>query len=1078
MKYLFITSSFLFLFQMIVAQSSPDLFISDWKARTIQNPDGLNTPQTTSSPNVTITINATDTVTKVSKYLFGGNLNPYSSLFKHDSISVRHLRNLSPNVLRWPGGNLSNDYFWNAKTAADLPDDLPGTKYWLGSDPTTKDATTPDYYKTLEETNATGCICVNYSYARYGLSDKSVQRAAHLAAEWVRYDKGRTRFWEIGNENFGNWQSGYEIDPTKYSDGRPRKISGLIYGQHCNIFIDSMRAAAAEVGTEIYIGVQAWEDYTSWDPIQTAWNDGVFPTVGNKADFLVIHNYFTPYQQDSDIPTIFGTLKSIPHFIEVMNHMVKKHSLNPLPVALTEYNLQSRQSGQLMSYINGMHAVSVIAESVKHGIGMANRWSTVGWWSSPGEMGTFSYKEPDVPHGNMRPEFYYYYFMQKYFGDVMVNSASTTNDVASYATSFSSGQMGVMLVNTKNETKTIGINLQNFKPGQKYWYYELVGGKDNGNFSANVFVNGHGSEYIKGGPSENYFKLNPFATNIENEVKVDLPPYGTVFMLIEGEKRPQFESAYIKNDPNIIALKLTMPVDSFISPKGFTVFKNGSQKLNINSVKRDTADAGGLLLAVDSTIFSSDEITISYYDGNIQTSDSLKLVFFENKNVVNLLTGSPPVPLKAQNEDVNTIEISFSKNIKMLSASGFQLTLPNNISLPVVSVSTSPTDSSVVLIQTNQIESFYEILLSYNGNQISGTDGGILAPFKLSVQNWIEPEIPELDSAILDQSGYVLTLHYNQPMDGASKLMEEVIVLSDNEEMNINTISTSENKIIVRFAKPVGVGTRVLLNYNGEGLVSALGLPAASISNLEIENNVILIITPEFIQNVSIKASGQSYEIDIANEDKRIFTDRDYGFKGLPALVKNAEYIRWPMGLKSTPNNPLLTFSVRKKGKVYVAHDNRLAKPTWLTGAFTKTNYSFMSSDAVMTLYEKSVEPGMTINFGSNQVVGTETGACANYVVLFVADTTVTSSVILKEEKSQFTVFPNPARGSVSISAANRNIQTVRILSINGSLLAEKRFLPDSFVSLDLLLLNNGMYLLEIYDGTEKAIHKLFIRNE
>jgi hypothetical protein len=151
MKYLFITSSFLFLFQMIVAQSSPGLFVSDWKARTIQNPDGLNTPQTTSSPNVTITINATDTVTKVSKYLFGGNLNPYSSLFKHDSISVRHLRNLSPNVLRWPGGNLSNDYFWNAKIAADLPDDLPGTKYWLGSDPTTKDATTPTTTKHLKK---------------------------------------------------------------------------------------------------------------------------------------------------------------------------------------------------------------------------------------------------------------------------------------------------------------------------------------------------------------------------------------------------------------------------------------------------------------------------------------------------------------------------------------------------------------------------------------------------------------------------------------------------------------------------------------------------------------------------------------------------------------------------------------------------------------------------------------------------------------------------------------------------------------------------------------------------------------
>ncbi len=45
-------------------------------------------------------------------------------------------------------------------------------------------------------------------------SANPVAAAAHLAADWVRHDHGRTKFWEIGNENFGNWEAGYNIDQS------------------------------------------------------------------------------------------------------------------------------------------------------------------------------------------------------------------------------------------------------------------------------------------------------------------------------------------------------------------------------------------------------------------------------------------------------------------------------------------------------------------------------------------------------------------------------------------------------------------------------------------------------------------------------------------------------------------------------------------------------------------------------------------------------------------------------------------------------------------------------------------------
>jgi hypothetical protein len=77
----------------------------------------------------------------------------------------------------------------------------------------------------LQQTGNKGMITVNYGYARYGTSDDPVAAAAHLAADWVRYDNGRTKYWEIGNENAGSWEADYRIDQSKNKDGQPEFIT-------------------------------------------------------------------------------------------------------------------------------------------------------------------------------------------------------------------------------------------------------------------------------------------------------------------------------------------------------------------------------------------------------------------------------------------------------------------------------------------------------------------------------------------------------------------------------------------------------------------------------------------------------------------------------------------------------------------------------------------------------------------------------------------------------------------------------------------------------------------------------------
>jgi len=115
---------------------------------------------------------------------------------------IGYLKDLSPRIIRGPGGSTSDIYFWNDTTAApsDAPANLLNSSgassaagYWYGGNTASWTLTLSNYYSLLSQTSSTGIITVNYGYARYGTSANPVATAAHLAADWVRYDNGRTK---------------------------------------------------------------------------------------------------------------------------------------------------------------------------------------------------------------------------------------------------------------------------------------------------------------------------------------------------------------------------------------------------------------------------------------------------------------------------------------------------------------------------------------------------------------------------------------------------------------------------------------------------------------------------------------------------------------------------------------------------------------------------------------------------------------------------------------------------------------------------------------------------------------------
>ena len=144
----------------------------------------------------------------------------------------------------------------------------------------------------------------------------------------------------------------------------------------------------------------------------------------------------------------------------------------------------------------------------------------------------------DEPGGvakwNPRPAYYYMYFFQKYFGDKMVNSNSTNSTaIASYASTFTSGQAGVILVNKSGTDQIVSVKINNFAIGAKYYYYTLNGGTDNGSFSRKVYVNGAGpGNGISGGP-DTFAGIAANSANVLGGIKVSVPAYGVVYLVAD-----------------------------------------------------------------------------------------------------------------------------------------------------------------------------------------------------------------------------------------------------------------------------------------------------------------------------------------------------------------------------------------------------------------------------------------------------------------------------------------------------------------------------------------------------------------
>jgi len=460
------------------------LLATAWAAGTPPAAPAAVTPVATPA---LVSVNAGSALATVPSTAIGINGSVYDAALTDDAVPGL-LKSADTNVIRFPGGTESDTYDWRANTD-------------VGSGQ--RQAVDFDQYATLlGRTGAQGMITVNYGTGdAAGAARSPAETGAQLAADWVRYANVThhygVKYWEIGNEIYGNGTYGGSWEPDRHcaAGSNPANCGPAVYAQNVKAYISAMKA----VDPSIVIGVVLtapgnWPDGITAAGSPQPWNQTVLSALGNQIGFADVHWYpQNPSTVTPPGPTDAGLLGAdaqIPNMVSSLRSLLSQNGAD-VPIMITETNSVSSNPGkQTVGIVNALHLEQDYLSWLDAGV------ANVDWWqihngivttgdNGPALYGTATYGdygvlsdascdsssgapvcEPavDTPF----PAYYGLQLLGQFIhpGDTLVSASSTASLVRSFAVRKADGSLRVMLVND-DPTTSYAVNLAytGFTPG-------------------------------------------------------------------------------------------------------------------------------------------------------------------------------------------------------------------------------------------------------------------------------------------------------------------------------------------------------------------------------------------------------------------------------------------------------------------------------------------------------------------------------------------------------------------------------------------------------------------------------------
>lgn len=553
MKSIYIFSLCLLCSFTISAQSG--FFDLNWKAKTFSIPT-TTTPvvlPTTGTATAIVTVAVLDTLGKVLPTQLGTNTTFRSNNANSKIINrVGLYKSSGMGTYRYPAGSGSNTFFWDGVAPTNTlqykvnDGTTQSVNPIIGTNPNTF---TPTLFTEFKKTlNCEANVNVNYFYARYGTTPEDsrpgattaskrtarVKQAADYAAAFVKYMnidlKANIKYWEVGNECYGNWEEGYNINGSI--------VTGTEYGEDFNVFVAAMKAVdpTIKIGAVVFAGTGVNEKN---------WSSGVLQQVKNTADFLIMHEYFA--RTGSALDVMNSATSLVPDVAIMKDWVVQYAGKNRdfFPIALTEFNTQNQLNSSNMA--NGLFFTQMIGEIIKNQIGLSTSW--VNEWNGGGTIpetnthGLITINDPRQATYTPRSTFFPYYFYSKYFGSHILNASSNKSNVKVYASGYKDEELGIVLVNIGATEELVDLNIDATKYNTAYWHemYALNVNSENSKF----YINGQTSTTVGGGPVD-FEAVSAYESTYKSNSLVKLKPYSSTYLAFV-----QKSSLAVKDDQNI-----------------------------------------------------------------------------------------------------------------------------------------------------------------------------------------------------------------------------------------------------------------------------------------------------------------------------------------------------------------------------------------------------------------------------------------------------------------------------------------------------------------------------------------------
>jgi hypothetical protein len=387
----------------------------------------------------------------INEGLFGINTALWDGDFLKPA-TINYVKAVNHKVLRYPGGLRADEDHWKEVLAK---------KDWM--------VDVDEFLDFCKQTDCEPMFTVNFGTG-----------TPEEAAEWVHHvnieKKANARYWEVGNELYGDWH--------------PKHCTAEEYGKRSAEFIKAMK----KVDPTILVTV-VWV-------LDGEWNKKVFEYTKDLADGVNVHHYSQHSGEEND-PGLLAAAQSLSTILPGVRRQVKEFGApgKNYQIWLTEWNSVDFKPGpQTLSIVNGLYVADYLGMLARENIEQASYWDVHNDLTEQG--GDYGYlSRTGAPDGDNvpRPSYWAFRLASESLRGKLVECTVSDNTVSGYLSIHADGTKSLMLINKYPQTSAMAL------------------------LNINGFAGKGTIKQLTKESGKNGYEAKPFA--VAPGMKVKLPPY-------------------------------------------------------------------------------------------------------------------------------------------------------------------------------------------------------------------------------------------------------------------------------------------------------------------------------------------------------------------------------------------------------------------------------------------------------------------------------------------------------------------------------------------------------------------------